>query len=184
MNAPRCRLACLLATAGALAGCGGGESPPAQPQNQAAAVPTATATAVVTAAPTATATVTAAPTASATPAATATPAPASSGSTPATTKPKKKAKPSLPMICLKAAGLSNPIKRGVTLWSAKAPSGSQRVTIDGPYKTVSEAKDSVETLLAIEDAQVGGRYVVAAPLRAQAAATVQVLADCLDARSA
>ena len=170
-------LACLLMSACALAACGGDDAPAQRTLTQ-AATPTPALTAATTATPSATATPAPKRTARAKPNATAKPAKPTATAPKATATPR----PSAPMLCLTAARLADARQRSESLWSAEAPIGGQRVTVDGPYKSAKAAQQSAASLIAISVARVGGRYVVSAPLRAQAEPAVRKVARCLNER--
>jgi hypothetical protein len=84
----------------------------------------------------------------------------------------------IPLRCLRRAGLRKPEQRSPGLWAGLTTAGRD-VVVDGPYKKASEAKVSAQSLTAVSSADAGGRYVASAALMSKAPDLVHKVAQCL-----
>lgn len=89
---------------------------------------------------------------------------------------------SAPVTCLEKAGLQHVKKRRAGLWSGEQRRTGEPVLVDGPYKTASKARASAKTLVGVQAAKAGGRYVVTAALTGHVDSKVRSVAKCLAAR--
>jgi hypothetical protein len=93
------------------------------------------------------------------------------------------------MVCLREAGLKHVRKAqepGVDIGNVGTlpvtdPNGM--VFVDGPYPSLARATASAESLLGVEYATRGGRFVVSASLPSRLGRTVKRVALCLDQHS-
>jgi hypothetical protein len=84
--------------------------------------------------------------------------------------------------CLEAQGLVH-VGQGYRpgVWIGNDPGNGKSVFVDGPYKTLAAADRSARTLIGVESAERGGRFVVSAVLTSHLSAPVHSVAKCLDA---
>jgi hypothetical protein len=97
-------------------------------------------------------------------------------------KPGKVIGPS-PLVCLRQRGLVHAKALGPDRWWARDLATLKPVYVDGPFKTVAEAKADVASLQGVEYAERGGLYVVNAALDAHINNDVHFVAACLSTTS-
>ena len=95
---------------------------------------------------------------------------------------KTKAGTSPPITCLQKANLHAPKQQQPGLWAASSGSDNavvNRVLVDGPYKTTTEASRSAASLAGASIAESGGIYVVSATITSRLGNQVHRVALCL-----
>jgi hypothetical protein len=93
-------------------------------------------------------------------------------------KPGKVIGPS-PLVCLRQRGLIRARTLGPDRWWATDFATLKPVYVDGPFKTVAQAKADVSSLQGVESAVRGGLYVVNAALSSHINNDVTLVAACL-----
>lgn len=100
--------------------------------------------------------------------------------TPAATTRTATAKPQSPVACMVRAGLQHVGPAAQTgTWQGTDPASHRPIYVDGPYKSAAAARESVSTLVGVNQAAAGGVWEVAAALRAPTGPAVHRVAACL-----
>jgi hypothetical protein len=87
------------------------------------------------------------------------------------------------MACLNQRGLVGAKTSGPARWTARDLGTLKPLYVDGPFKTVGQAKSDVASLQGIEYAKRGGLYVVNAALNYHLTNDVNIVAACLSTTS-
>jgi hypothetical protein len=90
------------------------------------------------------------------------------------------AKPKSPVACMVRVGLQHvgPAFQAGT-WQGTDDVSHRPIFVDGPYKSAAAAKQSVDTLLSVNQAAAGGVWEVSASLRGGTGPAVRRVAACL-----
>ena len=91
-----------------------------------------------------------------------------------------RSKPKSPVACMTAAGLAHVGPSAQTgTWQGSDARSHRLIFVDGPYRSPGAAKQSVGTLIGVNQAAAGGVWEVSASLRGGTGPAVRRVAACL-----